>query len=115
MKSMPSSAHPAASPERTAFRRIHVAVKRDEAGVFDHCRFEDLGLIGCAHVVSSGFSGPLFELGLADYLLVSGGEPASAGFLRRAGGFQPITSSALHRASASSEIRKSAKAETFAG
>lgn len=34
---------------------------------------------------------------------------------RRGGGFQPITASALHGASVSAAIRKSAKAETFAG
>jgi hypothetical protein len=36
-------------------------------------------------------------------------------FRRCGGGFQPITTSALHRASVSSAIKKSAKAETLAG
>jgi hypothetical protein len=36
-------------------------------------------------------------------------------FLGCAGGFQPIAISALHRASESSAIKTSAKAETFAG
>jgi len=40
---------------------------------------------------------------------------AYARFLRCEGGFQPNTTSALHRTSVSSEIRKSAKADTFAG
>src|SRR4029077_19023630 len=40
--------------------------------------------------------------------------PFSKG-LRCGGGFEPITTSALHHASVSSAIKKSAKAETFAG
>jgi len=36
-------------------------------------------------------------------------------FLRCAGGFQPIAASALHRAFVSLAIKKSARADTFAG